>query len=278
LMCELGNNTGIGLDPAVDPTRQAEGPAADRMTFIADFYSERYADLAADVILCRHTLEHIPDVRRWMIDIRAAIGDRSDALVLFEIPDVRRVLEDSAFWDLYYEHCSYFTLGSLARLFRSTGFEVTNLETDFDDQYLLIEARPSTVPGVGSPLPEENDLAAVLGAAKLFEAGFERQMAEWQRLVSEVADGGGRVVVWGGGSKGVAFLVALGLDEAVPYVVDVNPYKQGNFLAATGQQVVAPEFLRDFKPDLVIAMNSIYRDEIQGQLDELGVSAKLMTV
>jgi len=41
-------------------------------------------------------------------------GPPADALVLFEIPDVRRVLEEGAFWDIYYEHCSYFTLGSLA--------------------------------------------------------------------------------------------------------------------------------------------------------------------
>ncbi len=48
-----------------------------------------------------------------------------------------------AFWDIYYEHCSYFTPGSLARLFRASGFEVFDLALDYDDQYLLIEARPS---------------------------------------------------------------------------------------------------------------------------------------
>ncbi len=64
----------------------------------------------------------------------------------------------SAFWDVYYEHCSYFSLGSLARLFRSTGFEVTGLHVEYDDQYLLVEARPSTTPDQGQPLPVEDDL------------------------------------------------------------------------------------------------------------------------
>ena len=65
--------------------------------------------------------------------------------MLFELPDVRRVLDEVAFWDVYYEHCSYFSAGSLARLFRATGFEVLDLALDYDDQYLLLEARPSAV-------------------------------------------------------------------------------------------------------------------------------------
>ena len=44
-------------------------------------------------------------------------------MVFFELPDTERVLTEAAFWDIYYEHCSYFTPGSLARLFRRTGFE-----------------------------------------------------------------------------------------------------------------------------------------------------------
>ena len=42
---------------------------------------------------------------------------------------MRRVLEEGAFWDIYYEHCSYFTLGSHARLFRRAGLDVTDLRS-----------------------------------------------------------------------------------------------------------------------------------------------------
>ena len=37
-----------------------------------------------------------------------------------------------------------FSAGSLARLFRASGFEVLDVSYEYDDQYLLIEARPST--------------------------------------------------------------------------------------------------------------------------------------
>ena len=279
LMCEKGNNRGIGIDPAADPQRQTGSSAHDRMTFIADFYSEKYAHLDADVVICRHTLEHIASVREFMTTVRAALGDRTDTLVLFELPDVRRVLEDFAFWDLYYEHCSYFTLGSLARLFRATGFEVVNLETDFGGQYLLVEARPaSTTPASGAPLAVEDDLAAMTEIVTAFRDGIGGRLGGWRSEIGDLRAEGRRAVIWGGGSKGVAYLTSLGLQDDIDYAVDINPFKQGRFLAGCGQEVVAPEFLREYGPDVVIAMNPIYSEEIQTMLDGLGVHAELRAV
>ncbi|MCB0995654.1 MAG: methyltransferase domain-containing protein [Acidimicrobiales bacterium] len=276
LMCELGPNSGIGVDPAAAASRQAGSPAADRMEFIADFYDERFGHLDADVVICRHTLEHIQPVEQFMSTIRRAIGDRTDTLVLFELPDVVRVLEDLAFWDVYYEHCSYFSLGSLARLFRRTGFEVLHLETDFDDQYLMIEARPSTVPAVGVPLPVEDDLGRIEKAATRFHERCGASIQSWRDGVRARLGRGERVVIWGGGSKGVAYLSALGFGDALPYAVDINPHKQGKYLAGSGVLVVGPEFLTEYEPSLVIAMNPIYCDEIRAELDRLGVAAEVM--
>jgi len=42
LMCQLGDNRGIGIDPAYVPERNPGG-AASRIEFIQDFYSEKYA-------------------------------------------------------------------------------------------------------------------------------------------------------------------------------------------------------------------------------------------
>jgi hypothetical protein len=59
--------------------------------------------------------------------------------------------------------------------------------------------------------------------------------------------------------------------------VDINPRKQGKFIAGSGQEIVAPDFLRTYRPDLVIVMNPIYQEEIGRELAQMGVSAQLVT-
>ncbi len=78
-------------------------------------------------------------------------------------------------------------------------------------------------------------------------------------------------MLWGGGSKGVAFLTTLGVTEELSYAVDVNPRRSGTFIAGTGQQIVAPEFLKDYRPDVIIVMSPIYLPEIGARLDSMGV-------
>jgi len=40
MLCEMGDNRGVGFDPAYVPGRHPS-PAVDRLTFITDFYSEK---------------------------------------------------------------------------------------------------------------------------------------------------------------------------------------------------------------------------------------------
>jgi len=122
LLCELGDNQGFGFDPAYVSERNSS-PAKNQITFIKDFYSEKYAHFKSDLICCKMTLEHIPDTCSFLNMIRHTLSDHTDTIVFFQVPDVMRILRDLAFWDIYYEHCSYFSSGSLARLFRKCGFE-----------------------------------------------------------------------------------------------------------------------------------------------------------
>ena len=80
-----------------------------------------------------------------------------------------------------------------------------------------------------------------------------------------------RPVLWGSGSKAVSYLNNLSVGEEVEYVVDINPNKEGKYLAGTGQKIVGPEFLKDYSPGAVIAMNPIYVEEIRAQLDSMGL-------
>jgi ABC-type Fe3+-hydroxamate transport system substrate-binding protein len=48
------------------------------------------------------------------------------------------------------------------------------------------------------------------------------------------------------------------------------------FVAGSGQEIVSPEFLRVYQPDVVIIMNRNYEDEIGRQLAQLGVTASIL--
>lgn len=278
MLCEIGNNHGIGFDPAYVPGRHPSA-IADQLTFITDFYSEKYADYRADFVCCKMTLEHVPATAEFVSTVRRSIGDKLDTMVFFQIPNARYVLCDVAFWDVYYEHCSYFTKGSLARLFRHCGFEIIDLWTAYDNQYLMIEARPAAGIPDSTPLSGEESPAETLEDVAYFVENYEIKRSTWEAELSAMKVDGKKVVLWGGGSKGVAFLTTLELRiDDIPYAVDINPNKTGTYMAGTGQEIVAPEFLKTFKPDVVIIMNPIYREEISQYLATMGLAPDIRTV
>jgi len=275
-ICDLGDNKGIGVDPSARHDRLDDPDG--RITLVQDLYSEKHSDLAADVVICRHTLEHIHPVAEFMRTVRAAIGDRPETIVLFELPDVQRVLDDLGFWDVYYEHCSYFSAGSLARLFRRTGFEVLDVRREYDDQYLTIDAVPSTTPGRGKPLAIEDDVAVLVASVDRFAGELPPRLDGWRTQLRDIAAGGGRAVVWGGGSKGVTYVNTLQVGDDIACLVDINPHMQGKYIAGAGLEIVAPERLPEIDPDVVFLMNPIYSEEVQSDLDRLHVDAELVPV
>ncbi|MCC7207430.1 MAG: methyltransferase domain-containing protein, partial [Anaerolineae bacterium] len=277
LLCELGGNRGVGFDPAYRNEPLAS-EARDRLRFVADFYSERYTDYHADFVCCKMTLEHIPDTLRFMQTVRRSIGRRRDTVVFFQIPNGLYVLGDIAFWDMYYEHCSYFSPASLKALFRASGFEVLATWTGYDDQYLMIEARPADETPQESPTIDADDLAVVRRSVQHFKDGIGARLDYWRALFADIRAAGQRAVIWGGGSKGVSFLTTLGAHDAIAYAVDINPRKTGTFMAGAGQEIVHPDFLRDYRPDLVIVMNPIYMDEIRAVFEGMGQHPRLASI
>lgn len=274
LLCEMGGNRGIGFDPAFVPERNPAKELAG-VEFVQDFYGEKYADVDADFICCKMTLEHIEKTREFLNIIRRSIGSRRTP-VFFQVPDLSRLLADNAFWDVYYEHCSYFTGHALTQLFERAGFNVIDVRSEYDGLYLAIEAVPAEQP---ADLPADDSLTRwTVTRAREFGAAVRETIESWNRRLASLKAQGKRVVIWGSGSKGVAFLTALRDPDAVSWVVDINPYRQGMFMPGTGHKVVAPEFLRIARPDIVVVMNPIYLREISEQLQTLGIQSELLGV
>ncbi|OWJ64816.1 class I SAM-dependent methyltransferase [Inquilinus limosus] len=272
LLCRLGDNEGIGYDPTFVPGRLGDATAG-RARFLRELFDETTGPVACDFLCCKMTLEHIPDVGRFVGMVRRALDGQEGTCVFFQVPNAKLVLQDEAFWDVYYEHCSYFTAHSLSGLFRRCGFAVDRVWTDYDGQYLMIEARPAS-----APVPVPAGQAAVAETrqwAEAFRQGVGATIATWREQLTEAAASGRRTVLWGSGSKAVAFLTTVGLNGEVASVVDINPFRHGRYLPATGHEIISPDELSTTPPDLVVVMNSVYRDEIRKMLQAQGCAPEL---
>ncbi len=259
MLAEMGNNRGLGFDPSYEP--DLAGHRSERVTFIQDFYSEKYVDLEPDLVCCRHVLEHIYKPSAFLTNIRRAIGEKEGTAVFFEVPNVKYTLVDLGIWDIIYEHCSYFNKESLIWLFSSTDFHVRDVRETFSGQFLTIDAIPGSRNG-----PNSENAKEISQHVALFSLNYQQKVSAWCIEIDKIKESRQKAVVWGAGSKGVSFLNTLNAERACKYVVDLNPRKQGMFVAGTGQKIVSPDFLKEYQPDLVVIMNPNYENEIRQML------------
>ena len=277
MLCELGSNRGVGFDPSYIDER-TDATTQDRISFVRDFYSKRYAHYKAHLICCRHVLEHIQHPCEFLANLRDTIGNRLETNLFFEVPNVDFTLKHLGIWDIIYEHCSYFSVSSLAHIFAASGFEICDLQEAFDGQFLCLDALPAQGLPASKHDPWNHGLKEMAHDVSVFGERYLSKAEMWRSELERIGQPGHRAVVWGGGSKGVTFLNTLKIKDHVGYVVDINPHKQGKHVAGTGQKIVSPDFLKEYGPDSVIVMNPVYREEIRKSLNQMALNPKIISV
>ena len=111
-----------------------------------------------------------------------------------------------------------------------------------------------------------------------FADNYRNTVIKWANKLAEMQQSGIKPVVWGAGSKGITFLNVLKSQETIDYVVDINPHKQGLHVPGTGQQVISAERMAEIRPDVVIAMNPLYLDEIHQMIADQGLHLPVLEV
>lgn len=245
--------TGVGFDPAYTGPDSTLG---GRVRFERRFYGPECAGERADVVVCRHVIEHVPDPVALLRAVREALSGSGEARVYFETPTVEWILRHQVVWDFFYEHCSYFTAASLATAFQAAGLHVDEVRHVFGGQYLWIEARVrADAPSVERRPGDVPALARAFGgAAPAILDGMREQVRDWGAA--------GGVALWGAGAKGATLAHLIDPERAlVDCVVDLNPQKQGRFLPATGHPIVDYRELTARGVRTAVLMNPNYRAE-----------------
>jgi SAM-dependent methyltransferase len=276
LLCRLGGNQGTGFDTSV-PKAGEERVGEGSVRFIGEYFTEKYADLPCDFMCCLSVLEAIPNPAEFLCGLRRIIGDRPLGGMYFEVFNAFRAFGAHETWSIHYEQCNYFSLDSFTGLFERCGFRVLDASTCYGDgQYLFVEAVPaeSAAQFVTTTVEQFRELP---DEARGFVQRHNQKLADWNHRLAEFRRDRRRVVVWGSGGKGISFLNILPAGDVVEYVVDINPDRQQKYLPGSGQRIVPPEFLVDYRPDTIILTNPLYEQEIREQVDQLRIHCEFLT-
>ncbi|MGC8603013.1 MAG: methyltransferase C-terminal domain-containing protein, partial [Desulfomonilaceae bacterium] len=117
-------------------------------------------------------------------------------------------------------------------------------------------------------LAQEN-LAGITGAGLYsnFQARAEKVKDDFVAYLIEAKWQGIKVAAYGAAAKGNTLLNFGGVrPDLLPYVVDLNPAKQGKYLPGSRVPIVSEDHLRDHRPDRVVILPWNLRDEVMRQL------------
>jgi len=234
---------GAGFDvTGLDPTYEGSNPRV-----IREFFTPAVG-IRAEGIVLRHVLEHVQDPVAFLAGLREANGGRGT--IYIEVPCLDWIASHHAWFDIFYEHVNYFRRVDFERMFGT----VHEAGHSFAGQYLYVVADLATL---RAPRRPRDDVFSL-------PPGFMSAIEQSRERLGESS--GTARAIWGGASKGVIF--ALLMERAgvrIDTVIDINPAKQGRYLAATGLRVQSPDEAMAHLPAgaEVFVMNSNYRDEIE---------------
>ena len=284
LVVEFGSNIGLqlgnfralgcqvlGVDPAANLAEIAERRG---IPTIADFFNAESAKTIvqraghAHVILGRHVFAHVDELDT--VFEAAATCLAGEGVMVIEVPYLVDMVDGNEFDTIYHEHLSYFSVETLRKLFRRSGFRIFDVErVDVHGGSIVVFAchagakwRPTA--RLETILAEEARRGVHTARYFVDFAGRARAIRDGLRArVSALKRDGARIAGYGAPAKGNTLLNFCGFGPAeLDFVTDTTAFKQGMLLPGTRVPIRAEEYGRQHAPDYFLMLAWNYAREI----------------
>tara|TARA_B110000090_G_scaffold208077_1_gene260933 strand:- start:134 stop:1264 length:1131 start_codon:yes stop_codon:yes gene_type:complete len=197
-------------------------------------------DLSFDAVVSFNFVEHWPDLRVGLTEIKKLLTDEGVGLI--EVPNFDHMLEHGIYSEFTLDHIYYFTEETFRNVLQGTGFEVISISSIWKGYILSAKVRKR----------KKANMRAII----------ESKKKNSQALVEHLSNYKGSVVVWGAGHQALSLMAMIQADNYVKYVVDSAPFKQGKFCPVTGLKIFPPAQLSIDCPQCIVVMGAGYSDEI----------------
>ncbi len=268
----------LGIEPAANVARAAEEIGIPtRVEFFGAELAGKLAaeDVRADLLLGNNVLAHTPYLNDFVDGLRIAL--KTDGVVTLEFPHLQQLVDHNQFDTIYHEHFSYFSFTAVHQILGSAGLRVFDVEEwPTHGGSLRVFAGHADGPHeVGERVREllgrEERLG--YGTDEPYRTFGERVKATKRRLLEflmKAKDEGKRVAGYGAPAKGNTLLNYCGVRaDFLDYTVDRSPHKQGLYLPGTRIPILAPDHLREDRPEYVLILPWNLRDEIAEQMSDV---------
>ncbi|VVB90887.1 Uncharacterised protein [uncultured archaeon] len=263
----------LGIEPARNVAKVAVEKGID--TYI-DFFSDKISSEIeknhgkADVILARHVFAHVPEIHGFIIGLKSLL--KRDGVIAIEAPYLIDMVEKIEFDTVYHEHLSYLSLRPMARLFKSYGMELFEVEHFSIHGGSLIyfignegchEINPSVEQYLTNERKKGFDNIDVYN--KFAEKTFLIK-TKLMDLLKSLKKEGKTIAAYGAPAKGNTLLNFCGIStDIIDYIVDKSPYKQNLFTPGMHIPVLNPDRLLKNMPDYTLILAWNFADEILEQ-------------
>lgn len=266
----------LGIEPTASTAAAARalGLEIDERFFGRALASELVAaGRRADLMVANNVLAHVPDINDFVAGFALTLKD--DGVASFEFPHLLRMVQGCQFDTAYHEHYSYLSLGTVQRVFASQGlqvFDVQELDTHGGSLRVFAQRADTGARPVSERVEALLAMEAAAGMdAAPFYAGLQthavRIRHELLSFLLQAAASGQRVGAYGAAAKGNTLLNFAGVrPDLLPYVVDLNPAKQGRCMPGSRIPIVDMAHLLNDRPDYVLILPWNLRAELTQQL------------
>jgi SAM-dependent methyltransferase len=271
-----------GIEPTASTAKAAR---ALGLTVIERFFGVALAnELAqegrqADLIAANNVLAHVPDINDFVAGFARLL--KPHGVATFEFPHLLRMVQGCQFDTAYHEHYSYLSLTAVQRIFAANGLVVVDVEElpTHGGSLRVMAARADTAAhpqATSDGAARVAQLLATEAAAGMLGEGFYSDFQSQSRRIKhellsfllQCHAEGLTVGAYGAAAKGNTLLNFAGVrPDLLPYVVDKNPAKQGQYLPGSRIPIVDEAHLRAHRPDRVLILPWNLRSEVAAQLD-----------
>jgi hypothetical protein len=263
----------------IEPARNVAKVALEKgIPTVISFFGQRLArELAsggkrADLLLGNNVLAHVPDINDFVAGMKLLL--QPQGVITMEFPHLVRLIEENQFDTIYHEHFSYLSFTTVELVFANhalTVFDVEELATHGGSLRIYACHAEDNSKSISSSATALKAREATWGITSLapyraFRKRVEATKRNILQFLIEAKGTGKSIAGYGAPGKGNTLLNYCGIrTDFLEYTVDRNPYKQGKYTPGTRIPILAPEHIRETKPDFLFILPWNLKDEVIAQ-------------